>query len=251
MVTPVDFAFVSAKLCDVFPDGTSALVTRGILNLTQRTSHEEPSPVVPGEPVTVSIELDATSWIWEPGHRVRLDIAGSDFPSSWPPPEAGTLTVDRGGSSLVLPVLRGPSPDPAPAFAQGDPAPHEVEHVTWYHAQDIVSREHRVTIDHGGVRGAGRHPRQAFAGAGADGLDYLDRYGGTIEVRWDEPGIACATGGTVYELGWPEVRVRTESRGTLRSDATTWYVALELEVRENGETIATRRWERTVPRHLA
>lgn len=237
--TPV--AFVSAKLCDVFPDGTSALVTRGILNLTHRASHEEPAPVMPGEPVTVAIELDATSWIWERGHRVRLDIAGSDFPSSWPPPEAGTLTVDRAGSALVLPVLRGPSPDPdPPSFAPGDPAPHRVEHVTWYHAQDIASREHNVTIDHGGVRGAG-----------ADGLDYLDRYGGTIAVRWEEPGIAHATGGTVYELGWPEVRVRTESRGTLRSDATTWYLELELEVQENGETIATRRWERTVPRHLA
>jgi hypothetical protein len=45
--------------------------------------------------------------------------------------------------------------------------------------------------------------------------------------------------------------VRTESKGTLQSDATTWYLELDLEVQENGETIATRRWERTIPRDLA
>ncbi|MGH7540643.1 MAG: CocE/NonD family hydrolase, partial [Gemmatimonadota bacterium] len=79
-------AFVSAKLCDVAPDGRSAMVTRGILNLTHRESHERPSALNPGEPVRATIELDATAYVFEPGHRIRLDLAGSDFPSSWPPP---------------------------------------------------------------------------------------------------------------------------------------------------------------------
>ena len=35
-------ASVSAKLCDVFPDGTSSLVCRGFLNLTHRTSSTSP-----------------------------------------------------------------------------------------------------------------------------------------------------------------------------------------------------------------
>jgi hypothetical protein len=234
-------AFVSAKLCDVFPDGSSALVTRGILNLTHRDSHERPAPLIPGEPVAATVELDATSWVWEPGHRLRLDLAGSDFPSSWPPPLAATLTVDPDASTLVLPVVHGPSPDPAlPRFAPGNAEAHRPERVSWLADEDVLRRERRVAIDHGGVRGAG-----------ANDVDYYDRYGGEIVVRWDEPGIAHASGGTVYELGWPEVRVRTESRGTLRSDATTWHLELELEVTENGRTIARRRWERSVPRDLA
>ena len=237
--TPV--AFVSAKLCDVFPDGSSALVTRGILNLTHRDSHAAPEPLVPGEAVEVTIELDATSWIWEPGHAMRLDLAGSDFPSSWPPPEAGTLTVDRAASTLVLPVLDGPAPvAEVPTFSPGAPEAHRPEHVVWETSEDVLARERRVRIDHGGVRGAG-----------ADGLGYFDRYGGEIVVSIDEPGQARATGGTVYELSWPEVTARTESRGTLRSDATTWYLELELEVQSNGETIAQRRWEHTLPRDLA
>jgi uncharacterized protein len=233
-------AFVSAKLCDVAPDGTSALVTRGIMNLTHREGHDRPAPLTPGEPVTVAIDLDATSWIWEPGHRLRLDLAGSDFPSSWPPPSAASLTVDRTGSVLVLPVLDGPPVADPPMFAPGEPVAHRPERVEWEVIEDVIGRRRRVRIDHGGVRGSG-----------ARDLDYFDRYGGEIEVSVDDPGVARSSGGTVYELSWPEVTVRTESRGTLRSDATTWYLELELEVQEHGETIATRRWERSLPRDLA
>jgi hypothetical protein len=172
---------------------------------------------------------------------MRLDLAGSDFPSSWPPPEAGTLTVDRAGSTLVLPVLEGPAPvAEAPVFSPGAPEPHRPDHVVWETSEDVIAGERRVRIEHGGVRGAG-----------AKGLDYVDRYGGEVVVSIHEPGRARATGGTVYELTWPEVTARTESRGTLRSDATTWYLELELEVQADGETIARRRWDRTLPRDLA
>src|SRR5699024_6644205 len=44
-------AYVSAKLCEVDSDGTSALITRGLLNLTHRNGHDtDPSPLTPGEP---------------------------------------------------------------------------------------------------------------------------------------------------------------------------------------------------------
>ena len=43
-------AYVAARLCEVLPDGTSILVSRGILNLTHRESHTDPEPLVPGEP---------------------------------------------------------------------------------------------------------------------------------------------------------------------------------------------------------
>src|SRR6266508_6465887 len=96
-------ALLSAKLCDVFPDGTSALVTRGLLNLAHRESRERPSPLEPGTPYRAELELEVTSWVFEPGHRIRLDLAGSDWPNAWPPPAAATLTFERGGSALILP----------------------------------------------------------------------------------------------------------------------------------------------------
>ena len=62
-------AYLSAKLCDVFPDGTSSLVARNMLNLTHRDSREQPSPMPVGELVDVELEIEAASWTFEPGHR--------------------------------------------------------------------------------------------------------------------------------------------------------------------------------------
>ncbi len=86
VTSPHAVAFLSARVCDVFPDGTSALVSRGVLNLTHRNGHDAPEPLEPGVATPVELELEATSWIFEPGHRVRLALAGSDWPNTWPPP---------------------------------------------------------------------------------------------------------------------------------------------------------------------
>ena len=47
-------AQVAVRLEAVAPDGTSALLARGLLNLTRRDSFEEPAPVVPGEVMAVT-----------------------------------------------------------------------------------------------------------------------------------------------------------------------------------------------------
>ncbi|MDQ3620185.1 MAG: CocE/NonD family hydrolase, partial [Actinomycetota bacterium] len=60
-------AFLSAKLCDVFEDGTSILVSRGFLNLTHRESLSQPQPLEPGRAYRVTVELDVTSWTFEAG----------------------------------------------------------------------------------------------------------------------------------------------------------------------------------------
>jgi putative CocE/NonD family hydrolase len=233
---PVPFA--SAKLCDVFPDGTSAMITRGITNLAHRDGHDRPAPMPVDEPVDVTIELDATAYVVAPGHRLRLDLAGADFPSSWPPPSAGTLTVDAAASRLVLPVLEEPPGAGAPAFAPGEPSPHRPDRVTWTIEDDVLARERRVRIRHGGVRGQ------------AGDIDILDSYGGEIGVSTVDPGRAWATGATTFELAFPEAKVRTASRGTLRTEDGEWHLSLELDVFEGDELIAARRWERTVPRGL-
>jgi len=144
-------AFLSAKLCDVLEDGTSVLVSRGILNLTHRDSHTTPKPVVPGETVEVSLELDATSWVFEVGHMIRLAIAGSDWPNAWPPPEASELTVVPDRSRLVLPTVSGDHPiKERPRFhpvkgslplSAGDQ--ERVEPI-WRIEHDVYARETRV-----------------------------------------------------------------------------------------------------------
>ena len=145
----------------------------------------------------MAFDLDATAFAFPPGSRFRLDLAGSDFSSSWPPPSAGTLEVDRSASRLLLPVV-APSTLEPPTFAPGLPSPHHPDRVLWEVRHDVIADERRVVIDHGGVRGQG-----------ASGVEILDSYGGEVGVRGAEPGIAWARGGTTYELAWPEVAVRS------------------------------------------
>ena len=70
-------ASLSVKLCDVFPDGTSALVSRGSLDLAFRSSvHGQPEPLVPGEVYDVEVVLDACAYEWSAGQVLRVSVAG-------------------------------------------------------------------------------------------------------------------------------------------------------------------------------
>ena len=79
-----------------------------MLNLTHRDSHERPSPVEPGRQYDVDVVLDASSWVFEPGHAVRIAVTGADYPLLWPSPHPYDLTIEVGGgapSRLTLPVV--------------------------------------------------------------------------------------------------------------------------------------------------
>ncbi|HXF73220.1 MAG TPA: hypothetical protein VNO79_11490, partial [Actinomycetota bacterium] len=173
-----------------------------------------------------------------PGHRIRLDLATADFPSSWPPPSPGTISVSREGSRLVLPVLEGPPPvaEP-PTFGPGAPAP-EAREATWRIEDDVLGRTRSVVIGHGSEEET------------EDGTRVSSLGGGGITVSTVDPGRAVAQGRYRYEVTWPEATVRAEATAALRSDARTYRLELELVVHEDGREIARRRWEREVPRHL-
>jgi hypothetical protein len=221
----------------VHPDGASELITRTIVNLTHRDGHDRVAALVPGEPITVAADLDATAFRLPAGAMLRLDIAGSDFASSWPPPFAGTLAVDAASSRLTLPVVGAPDL-PEPVFSPGDDVPHEPDHVVWEVRDDVAGETRRVAIDHGGGR------------VQWGDMAMRDRYHGEVGVHGADPADAWATGGVEFELEWPHAHVAAASSGTLRTDAERWYLDLALEVRENGQVIAERRWEREIPRHL-
>src|SRR5262249_28370599 len=136
----VDVLTFVVRLCDVAPDGTSALVTKGVLNATHRESHSSPSPLTPGQLYELEIDLDATSWLFEPGHRIRLSVSNADFPNTWPSPAPATSRLHHGAARPSRLVLPGVSPvtDPLPT---PDLAPARTEEVT-------NRGTYRVTRDH-------------------------------------------------------------------------------------------------------
>ncbi len=70
----------TAKLVDVRPDGYAQNLADGILRARYRESGRRPKLLTPGEPAEFRIDLWATSHVFKPGHRIRLEVSSSNFP---------------------------------------------------------------------------------------------------------------------------------------------------------------------------
>ena len=117
---------ITAKLIDVhppsadYPQGFAMNLCEGILRLRYRRDPSRPEPLVPGQVEKITVELFPTANLFKAGHRVRLDIASSEFPHYDINPQTGEpegawrrmrvaenmLCVDAAHPShLVLPVV--------------------------------------------------------------------------------------------------------------------------------------------------
>jgi putative CocE/NonD family hydrolase len=89
-------ADVTVKLVDVYPDGRAMLVVDSIRHVS----------LTPGSPTLVTVEVGSTGQTFAAGHRIRVEIASSNYPRFGLSP-AATQTIHHGGrteSRLELPV---------------------------------------------------------------------------------------------------------------------------------------------------
>jgi len=71
----------TAKLVDVHPNGFAQNIQSGIVRARYRQGAGKPAtPIQPGQVYEYTIDLWATSHVFLPGHRIRLEISSSDFP---------------------------------------------------------------------------------------------------------------------------------------------------------------------------
>jgi len=70
----------TAKLVEVRPDGYAQNLTDGIVRARYRPSRQYPTFLKPEEVTEFTIDLWATSHVFLPGHRIRVEIASSNFP---------------------------------------------------------------------------------------------------------------------------------------------------------------------------
>src|SRR5262249_3193278 len=70
----------TAKLVDVRPDGFAQNLADGIVRARYRNSRTAPALLTPDEVAAFTIDLWATSHVFLPGHRIRLEISSSNFP---------------------------------------------------------------------------------------------------------------------------------------------------------------------------
>ena len=123
-------ATLTVRLSDVAPDGTVAMVSAGVLNLTHRRSHASPEAMVPDAVEEVRVPLRTAGYRWRPGHRLRVALASSLWPVLWPSPYPATFRLHRGAatpSRLELPIIPaegGTGDTAAPAFRTTPPDLH-------------------------------------------------------------------------------------------------------------------------------
>jgi uncharacterized protein len=239
-------AFVAVRLNDVAPSGASTRVHHGVLNLNRRRGMDRSDPLVPGEPVTVRVEIDDIGHAFPAGHRIAVSVSSTYFPLVWPSPKAVTLTLLAGRCHLELPVRRPDAPDgtfapfgapvngPGSAMtpvAKGQGLRREVlrdiaSSTTMTHqVQDSGLNRHDDTGEIEGERGENWH--SIVEGDPATARSRTERVD-----TWQKDGIAI------------EIRTRQE----LWADAADFHFSAELEAFENGASVFSRSWSETVPR---
>jgi len=108
------------KLVDVQPDGYAMPVAEGILRARFREGLDQVKLLTPNEVYEYEIELTSTANVFQPGHRIRVDITSSNFPQFDRNPNTGAplgtsdelrvaqQTIHHGGarpSHIILPLV--------------------------------------------------------------------------------------------------------------------------------------------------
>jgi putative CocE/NonD family hydrolase len=70
----------TARLIDVAPNGYAANLCEGIIRGRYRDSARRGTLMEPGRPYKFTIDLVATSNLFQRGHRIRLEVSSSNFP---------------------------------------------------------------------------------------------------------------------------------------------------------------------------
>ena len=235
------------RLSEVSPDGVSALVATGALNLTHRRSDADPEPMEPGRIEEVRIPLRATGYRFSPGHRIRLTVLTGYWPALWPSPLPGELRVHRGPgapSRLELPVLpAGAATLGLPRFRTGPAGLREVgtgdeDPPVWQITEDVINGTVVVTIGEGG------------ASLLEDGSRVYSSERLVLTASDADPAHACLDSDVVYRWTGDGFDAGIRATGTIASDAGAFDVRVALDVRLDGGPFFAREWFQRIARRL-
>jgi hypothetical protein len=238
-------AYVVIRLTDVAPDGTSAQVTAGILNLTHRNSHSHPEALTPNEIYEVKVELRATAYRFLPGHRIRLTVAPTYWPLLFPSPYKADNYIHHGGeydSHVILPVVNQPSlaipqfkTTPPELIQLGESVSDEPE---WKIEEDIINDS--VTVhSYGGDRSTL-----------PDGTVITSSERLHMTAYHNDPAHALFFNNINYHLIEHGYDVHIHSTGSIRSTETDFHLDIQLLVKLNDNIFFQKSWLESVKRNL-
>ncbi|MFK7745553.1 MAG: CocE/NonD family hydrolase [Roseobacter sp.] len=226
-------AQVAVRLSHVHPDGATTRITYGVMNLTHRDSHLDPSPLPVGEAVRAVFHLDHIAYRLPKGHKLRVSVSTGYWPLIWPSPETATISLHSG--TMNLPVRRTARKDEC-SFEPPTAAP-AWEVTTLRDASNIRRREVDMATgivalvinddfgkvqdsDHGLINGSVARERW--------------------EIHPEDPLSARGTCHWTDELERDDIRLRTEAQCEMWCDATHFYLKARIEAYENDVLVYAR-----------
>lgn len=246
----VPYGQVIARLCDVAPDGSSTLVTRGALSLSARHGRERANAWPPGTTEEVGFELTGIGHTFPPGHRIRLAVSSAYWPWIWPHAGSAGFTLEPAGSRLDLPVREADeSTDAAIAFEEPEhseplgvstPVTLDEPRPSLLVTRDVAKGEWRLDAA----------PRQGGRHVHPDGLEYTEHSLESYTIREQDPLSAHALTTWTIRLHRPEMAwdVTIETRSEISCDAADFLTSDEVVCKDGDEIVFHRTWEKRIPR---
>jgi len=237
-------ALLAVRLCDVAPDGSSRLVTRGLLNLAHRSGSADPQPLEPGRRERVRLPLEAIAHAFPAGHRVRLAVSSSYWPWAWPSPRPATVTVFTGPTSrFELPVRPQGKRDCVPTGllpppVQGEAYGGSIRRLV--HDSDPAPARWALEVER--TRGRRLVPPRTLEIAGAQTDVYRIEDGDPLSAE-----VECRRQMGMIRDGWS---AHVETSSSMTADGESFLLLHQVDAYENGELIFSRSRTFTVPRDL-
>ena len=202
------------------------------------------------ESTTIRVELRPAGYRFLPGHRIRVSVASSAWPVTWPSPYATDFELHHGPatpSGLTLPVIPpagGPGDVPVPAFKTTPPDAPEVggeggaDQPVWHITEDVIAGSVTVTVHDGGedVLDDGR---RLYA---AETL--------VMTASDADPAHATLDADVIYRWQDHDFQTEIRARSIQTSDAAAFDLTVDLEVDVDGEPFFRRTWHEVIERRL-
>ncbi|MEM7277731.1 MAG: CocE/NonD family hydrolase, partial [Pseudomonadota bacterium] len=237
------------RISDVAPDGQVTQVGGAAFNGTHRNGARNPKDIVPGERFPLEIQLHFTSWVFPPGHKIRVAVSNSMWPMLWPTPVPFVSTLQIGtdtGARIELPVVpagveRTPefktpaTTPPLPGFETLDSG-----NITGYAAITEIKTDPTTGEAYGVATnsGATRYPWG------------VERFEEEIEHRTDDenPANTSVIGKYALTQELKDRTIRFEQEVSFTSDIDNFYLKFERRVRVNNVLTLEKQWNEAIAR---
>ena len=241
---------IAVRLCDMAPDGSSTLVTRGVLNLSARQGRDRAVPWTPGVTEYVEFELNGIGHVFPPGHRIRLAVSSTYWPWIWPQPDsAAGFTLHPEGSSLELPVraralaetaITFEEPEQAEPLGVNSPITLDEPRPERLVVRDVAKGEWRLEVD----------PRYGGTRVYPDGLEFTEDALETYTIHEADPLSARTRSDWFVRLHRPELAwdATVRTRSEISCTGKDFIASNEVICTDGGEVAFHRTWEQRIPR---